>query len=34
MAFASVDDLVRQMRDDSARAREALKRAGDLFSPI
>jgi riboflavin kinase/FMN adenylyltransferase len=34
MAFASVDDLVRQMQQDSAQAREELKRAGDLFPPI
>jgi riboflavin kinase/FMN adenylyltransferase len=34
LAFSSIDDLVRQMQEDSARAREALKQAGDLFPPI
>ena len=33
-AFASADELVRQMQDDSRRAREALARAGDAFPPI
>jgi riboflavin kinase / FMN adenylyltransferase len=33
-AFASVDDLVRQMQEDSRLAREILARAGDLFPPI
>jgi riboflavin kinase / FMN adenylyltransferase len=33
-AFASVDDLVRQMQEDSRRAREALAQAGDAFPPI
>jgi riboflavin kinase/FMN adenylyltransferase len=33
-AFASAADLVRQMQDDSARAREALARAKDVFPPI
>lgn len=32
--FASVDDLIRQMRDDASRARDALARAGDAFPPI
>jgi len=32
--FASVDELIRQMHDDSRRAREALAGAGDAFSPI
>jgi riboflavin kinase/FMN adenylyltransferase len=32
--FASAPDLVRQMQDDSRRAREALARAGDIFPPI
>ena len=32
--FASVEDLVRQMQDDSRRAREILARAGDAFPPI
>ncbi len=32
--FDSVEQLVRQMRDDSRRAREALKRAGEAFPPI
>ncbi len=34
LAFASVEDLVRQMQDDSRQAREALRRAGDAFPPI
>jgi riboflavin kinase/FMN adenylyltransferase len=33
-AFASVDDLVRQMKEDSRLAREILARAADLFPPI
>jgi riboflavin kinase/FMN adenylyltransferase len=33
-AFASAADLIRQMQDDSARAREALARAKDVFPPI
>ncbi|HUC51159.1 MAG TPA: bifunctional riboflavin kinase/FAD synthetase [Xanthobacteraceae bacterium] len=33
-AFASVDDLVRQMQEDSRQAQEALARAGDAFPPI
>jgi riboflavin kinase/FMN adenylyltransferase len=33
-AFASAADLVRQMQDDSARAREALARAKDVFPQI
>ena len=32
--FASVDDLIVQMKDDSRRAREALARAGNAFPPI
>ena len=32
--FASVDDLVVQMKEDSAKARVALERAGDAFPPI
>lgn len=32
--FSSVEELVRQMKDDSRRAREALARAGDVFPPI
>ncbi len=32
--FASVEDLTRQMQDDSRRAGEALARAGDAFPPI
>ena len=32
--FASVDDLVRQMHEDSRTARAALARAGDAFPPI
>ncbi|MGA2895258.1 MAG: bifunctional riboflavin kinase/FAD synthetase [Xanthobacteraceae bacterium] len=32
--FASAKDLVRQMQEDSQRAREALARAGDAFPPI
>jgi riboflavin kinase / FMN adenylyltransferase len=31
LRFSSVDDLVRQMRDDSARARELLAQAPDAF---
>ena len=33
-AFASAQDLVRQMDEDSAQARAALARAGDIFPPI
>ena len=32
--FGSVDDLVRQMKEDARRARAALTRAGDIFPPI
>ena len=32
--FASTADLIRQMQDDSRRAREALARAPDAFPPI
>jgi riboflavin kinase/FMN adenylyltransferase len=32
--FASVDDLVVQMKEDSTKARVALERAGDAFPPI
>ena len=32
--FGSVDELMRAMQDDAAKAREALKQAGDLFPPI
>jgi riboflavin kinase / FMN adenylyltransferase len=32
--FASVDDLIRQMQDDTRRAREALSREPDAFPPI
>jgi riboflavin kinase/FMN adenylyltransferase len=32
--FASVDELVQAVKDDSRRAREALDRAGDVFPPI
>ena len=32
--FASAKELVRQMEQDSQRAREALARAGDVFPPI
>ena len=32
--FASVDDLVRQMKQDVRLARAALARAGDIFPPI
>jgi len=32
--FASTDDLVRQMNNDSRVAREMLARAGDIFPPI
>jgi riboflavin kinase/FMN adenylyltransferase len=32
--FASVEDLTRQMQDDSRRAREILARAGGAFPPI
>lgn len=32
--FGSVDELVRAMNDDTAKARAALKRAGDVFPPI
>jgi riboflavin kinase / FMN adenylyltransferase len=32
--FASVDDLVRQMKEDVRLARAALARAGDMFPPI
>jgi riboflavin kinase/FMN adenylyltransferase len=33
-AFASVDELVREMDEDAARARTALTRAGNVFPPI
>ena len=33
-AFSSVDELVRAMHDDAARAREALQLAGNRFPPI
>jgi riboflavin kinase/FMN adenylyltransferase len=32
--FETIEDLVRRMDDDSARAREVLKRAGDAFPPL
>ena len=32
--FASVEELTRQMQDDTRRARAALARAGDVFPPI
>jgi riboflavin kinase/FMN adenylyltransferase len=32
--FERIDDLVRQMDEDSARARDALARAGDVFPPL
>lgn len=32
--FASIDDLVRAMKEDVRRAREVLARAGDAFPPI
>jgi len=32
--FASAEELIRQMHDDSRRAREALAQAGDAFPPI
>jgi riboflavin kinase/FMN adenylyltransferase len=32
--FGSVDELVRAMQEDARRARDALKRAGDVFPPI
>ncbi len=32
--FASVDDLVRRMNDDSDRARVLLAKAGDVFPPL
>jgi riboflavin kinase / FMN adenylyltransferase len=32
--FASVEELTRQMHDDTRRAREALAGAGDIFPPI
>jgi|SRR5579862_1488471 len=32
--FATTDALIRQMKDDSLRARQALARAGDVFPPI
>jgi riboflavin kinase/FMN adenylyltransferase len=32
--FASVDDLVRHMDEDSTRAKDALARAGDAFPPL
>lgn len=32
--FESIDDLVRHMDEDSARARDALARAGDVFPPL
>jgi len=34
LVFASVDDLIVQMKDDSRRAREALARSGGAFPPI
>jgi riboflavin kinase / FMN adenylyltransferase len=33
-AFATVEDLVRQMHEDARRARESLAQAGDVFPPI
>jgi len=33
-AFGSVDELVHAMNDDAAKARAAIKRAGDVFPPI
>jgi riboflavin kinase/FMN adenylyltransferase len=32
--FESIDDLIRHMDEDSARAKEALARAGDVFPPL
>jgi riboflavin kinase/FMN adenylyltransferase len=32
--FATADELIRQMHDDSRRAREALAKAGGVFPPI
>jgi riboflavin kinase/FMN adenylyltransferase len=32
--FGSVDELVHGMKEDSRQARDALKRAGDIFPPI
>ena len=32
--FDTVEELIARMHDDSARAREALKRAGDAFPPL
>jgi riboflavin kinase/FMN adenylyltransferase len=32
--FASVDELVQAVKDDSRKAREALARSGDVFPPI
>ncbi len=32
--FENIDDLVRHMDEDSARARDALARAGDVFPPL
>jgi riboflavin kinase / FMN adenylyltransferase len=32
--FSSVDELVRRMKEDAAKARAALARAGDIFPPI
>jgi riboflavin kinase / FMN adenylyltransferase len=32
--FESIDDLVRHMDEDSARAKDALARAGDVFPPL
>jgi hypothetical protein len=32
--FASVEELVQAVREDSRMAREALKRAPDVFPPI
>ncbi len=34
VVFASAEDLIRQMQEDSRLAREALARAGDVFPPI
>jgi riboflavin kinase / FMN adenylyltransferase len=33
-AFASLDELIRQMQEDTRNARDALARAGDVFPPI
>jgi riboflavin kinase/FMN adenylyltransferase len=32
--FGSVDELVQGIKDDARQARDALKRAGDVFPPI